>query len=72
MNHATSRMLTRVKAVYLYIREKGTVSTQEIADEFGTTDRTIQRDLSILTHNGLVKSPIRGKWKTTNKPVNIS
>ncbi|SFB37175.1 DeoR-like helix-turn-helix domain-containing protein [Lentibacillus halodurans] len=72
MNHATSRMLTRVKAVYLYIREKGTVSTQEIAEEFGTTDRTIQRDLNILTHNGLVKSPNKGKWKITSKPVNIS
>jgi len=72
LNHATSRMLTRVKDVYLYIREKGTVTTREIAEEFGTTDRTIQRDLSILTHNGLVKSPVRGKWKTTAKPVNIS
>ncbi|WP_156418653.1 DeoR family transcriptional regulator [Lentibacillus amyloliquefaciens] len=72
MDHSTSRMITRVKAVYLYIREKGTVSTREIADEFGTTDRTIQRDLTILTHNGLVKSPIRGKWKTTAKPVKIS
>ncbi|GGK06751.1 putative HTH-type transcriptional regulator YtzE [Lentibacillus kapialis] len=72
MNHATSRMLTRVKAVYLYIREKGTVTTKEIADEFGTTDRTVQRDLNILTHNGLVKSPVRGKWKITAKPVNIS
>ncbi|SFD61976.1 DeoR-like helix-turn-helix domain-containing protein [Lentibacillus persicus] len=72
MSHSTSRMLMRVKAVYLYIREKGTVSTQEIAEEFGTTDRTIQRDLSILTHNGLVKSPVRGKWKTTTKPVKVS
>lgn len=72
LSHSTSRMLMRVKAVYLYIREKGTVSTQEIAEEFGTTDRTIQRDLSILTHNGLVKSPVRGKWKATAKPVKIS
>ncbi|TRM12996.1 DeoR family transcriptional regulator [Lentibacillus cibarius] len=72
MNQTTSRMLTRVKAVYLYIREKGTVSTKDIADEFGTTDRTAQRDLHILTYNGLVESPVRGKWKITNKPVSIS
>ncbi|RYG71539.1 DeoR family transcriptional regulator [Lentibacillus lipolyticus] len=72
MNQTTSRMLTRVKAVYLYIREEGTVSTKDIADEFGTTDRTVQRDLNILTHNGLVESPIRGKWKITDKPVNLS
>ncbi|MFD2761896.1 DeoR family transcriptional regulator [Lentibacillus juripiscarius] len=72
MNQTTSRMLTRVKAVYLYIREKGTVSTRDIADEFGTTDRTIQRDLNILTYNGLVESPIRGKWTITDKPVNLS
>ncbi|GAA0429979.1 DeoR family transcriptional regulator [Lentibacillus halophilus] len=72
MNQTTSRMLTRVKAVYLYIREKGTVSTSDIADEFGTTDRTVQRDLHILTHNGLVESPVRGKWTITDKPVHIS
>lgn len=72
LNHTTSRMLTRVKAVYFYIRENGTVSTTEIAEEFGTTDRTIQRDLNVLAYNGLVISPIRGRWKTTNKRVNIS
>ncbi|WP_099158825.1 DeoR family transcriptional regulator [Virgibacillus ndiopensis] len=72
MNQPTSRMLTRVKAVYLYIREKGTVSTTELADEFGTTDRTIQRDLNVLAYNGLVDSPVRGRWKITNKKVNIS
>lgn len=72
MNQTTSRMLIRVKAVYLYIRENGTVSTMEIADEFGTTDRTVQRDLKVLEHNGLVKSPIRGKWTITNKRVTTS
>ncbi|WP_439649454.1 DeoR family transcriptional regulator [Lentibacillus daqui] len=65
-------MLTRVKSVYLYIRKNGTVTTQELADEFGTTDRTIQRDLRVLVYNGLVNSPIRGKWKITNKKVKIS
>ncbi|MEW9677705.1 DeoR family transcriptional regulator [Lentibacillus sp. L22] len=72
MNQPTSRMLTRVKSVYLYIRKNGTVTTQELADEFGTTDRTIQRDLRVLVYNGLVNSPIRGKWKITNKKVKIS
>lgn len=72
LNQPTSRMLTRVKAVYLFIRENGTVTTTEIAEEFGTTARTIQRDLRILVYNGLVNSPIRGKWKITNKRVKIS
>lgn len=72
LNQPTSRMLTRVKAVYLYIRENGTVTTTELAEEFGTTDRTMQRDLHVLVYNGLVNSPIRGKWKITNKKVKIS
>ncbi|MFC4556746.1 DeoR family transcriptional regulator [Virgibacillus kekensis] len=72
MNQMTSRMLNRVKAVYLYIRENGTVTTAEIAEEFGITDRTTQRDLSVLTHNGLISSPVRGKWKITDKHVKIS
>jgi len=65
-------MLTRVKSVYLYILEKGTVTTQELVDEFGITSRTVQRDLNILRYNGLVKSPKRGIWTTTNKKVKIS
>ncbi|MEN1968165.1 DeoR family transcriptional regulator [Lentibacillus sp. N15] len=72
MNQPTSRMLTRVKSVYLYIKDKGTVTTTELAEEFGTTDRTIQRDLHVLDYNGLVDSPMRGKWKITNKKVKIS
>ncbi|TCT19928.1 DeoR-like protein with HTH domain [Melghiribacillus thermohalophilus] len=72
MNRSTSRMLTRIKAVYLYIKENGTVSTSELAEEFGITDRTVQRDLNVLAYNGLVKSPTRGKWTTTNKKVKIS
>lgn len=72
MKNSTERMLTRVKSVYLYILEKGTVTTQELVDEFGITSRTVQRDLNILRYNGLVKSPKRGKWTTTNKKVKIS
>ncbi|QTN00130.1 MULTISPECIES: DeoR family transcriptional regulator [Sediminibacillus] len=72
MNQSTTRMLTRVKAVYLYIRENGTVSTTELAEEFGITDRTVQRDLHVLEHNGLVVSPNRGRWKITRKKVKIS
>ncbi|MFB4170146.1 DeoR family transcriptional regulator [Virgibacillus sp. JSM 102003] len=71
MNQPTSRMLSRVKAVYLYIRDNGTVSTSELAEEFGTTDRTVQRDLNVLEYNGLVRSPHRGRWKTTSKPVKL-
>ncbi|WP_085523060.1 DeoR family transcriptional regulator [Tuberibacillus sp. Marseille-P3662] len=72
MNPSTDRMLNRVKAIYLYIHRKGTVTTQELVDEFDMTQRTIQRDLNILTYNKLVKSPSRGKWTTTNKKVKVS
>jgi DeoR/GlpR family transcriptional regulator of sugar metabolism len=69
---STSRMMTRIKSVYLFIRQKGTVTTKEIVEEFGTTQRTIQRDLNVLVHNELVKSPSRGKWTITSKKVKIS
>ncbi|WP_412098011.1 DeoR family transcriptional regulator [Halobacillus litoralis] len=65
-------MLNRIKSVYLYISKVGTVTTSELAEEFGITDRTMQRDLSILEYNGLVSSPNRGKWTTTEKKVKIS
>ena len=65
-------MLTRIKSVYMYISEKGTVTTQELVDEFGPTPRTIQRDLNVLMYNDLVRSPSKGKWTTTNKKVRIS
>jgi DeoR/GlpR family transcriptional regulator of sugar metabolism len=71
LNTKTARMLSRIKDVYLFIHEHGTVTTQDLADAFGTTSRTIQRDLNVLEYNELVKSPIRGKWKITNKPVKI-
>lgn len=72
MSHSTTRMLTRVKAVYLFIRETGPVTTSEIAEEFDITSRTAQRDLNILAYNGLVKSPKRGEWHITRKKVKIS
>ncbi len=56
----------------MFIKENGTVSTQEIVDEFGITPRTIQRDLNVLAYNDLVVSPSRGKWTTTEKKVRIS
>jgi len=65
-------MMTRIKSVYLFILERGTVSTKELVDEFGTTPRTIQRDLNVLAYNGLVESPSRGKWTTTDKKIKIS
>ncbi|GGE77655.1 DeoR family transcriptional regulator [Priestia taiwanensis] len=69
MNNATSRMLTRIKSIYMFIHEKGTVTTQDLVDEFGITPRTIQRDLNVLVFNHLVHSPCRGKWTTTGKKV---
>gem|GEM_PF-133585 len=72
MKNSTDRMLTRIKSIYLFIQEKGTVTTQELVDEFGITPRTVQRDLNVLAYNNLVKSPSRGKWTTTNKKVKIS
>nr|WP_239549099.1 DeoR family transcriptional regulator [Scopulibacillus daqui] len=65
-------MLNRVKSVYLYIRKRGTVTTQELVEEFDMTQRTIQRDLNILTYNNLVKSPSRGKWTVTKRKVKFS
>ncbi len=65
-------MLTRIKSVYMFINEKGTVSTQELVDEFGITPRTIQRDLNVLAYNDLVRSPSRGKWTTTKKKIKLT
>ncbi|WP_430791334.1 DeoR family transcriptional regulator [Virgibacillus flavescens] len=62
-------MLTRVKSVYFHIKKCGMVSTPELAEEFDTTSRTIQRDLHVLMYNGLVSSPTRGKWEITDKKV---
>ncbi|WJV31286.1 DeoR family transcriptional regulator [Rossellomorea sp. AcN35-11] len=67
MKPSTNRMLTRIKAVYMYINQKGTVTTQDLVDEFGITPRTIQRDLNVLVYNDLVQSPTRGQWTTTEK-----
>jgi DeoR/GlpR family transcriptional regulator of sugar metabolism len=65
-------MLNRIKSVYIFIKENGTVSTQEIVDEFGITPRTIQRDLNVLAYNDLVISPSRGQWTTTEKKVRLT
>ncbi|CAG9622150.1 DeoR family transcriptional regulator [Sutcliffiella rhizosphaerae] len=72
MKPSTNRMLTRIKAVYMFIHEKGTVSTQQLVDEFGITPRTIQRDLNVLAFNDLVHSPTKGKWTTTQKKVRLT
>lgn len=66
MNTSTDRMLTRIKSIYLYIKKRGTVTTNELVEEFGITQRTVQRDLNVLEYNNLVKSPSRGKWTTSN------
>lgn len=72
MNTSTDRMLTRIKSIYLYIKQKGAVTTNELVEEFGTTQRTIQRDLNVLEYNKLVESPSRGKWTVTNKKIRVS
>lgn len=69
---STDRMLTRIKSIYLYIKEKKTVTTNELVEEFGITQRTIQRDLNVLKYNDLVASPSRGKWSVTKKKVRVS
>lgn len=72
MKLTTSRMLTRIKSIYMYINERGTVTTQDLVDEFGITPRTVQRDLNVLEFNELVYSPTRGKWTTTGKRVKLT
>ncbi|MDQ0176892.1 DeoR family transcriptional regulator [Bacillus chungangensis] len=72
MKPSTNRMLTRIKSIYLFIKDNGTVSTDELVDEFGITPRTIQRDLNVLAYNDLITSPHRGKWTTTEKKVKMS
>ncbi|GAK02849.1 transcriptional regulator, DeoR family [Geomicrobium sp. JCM 19037] len=67
MRSSTDRMLIRIKSIYLFIRKEGTVTTQELVDEFGITQRTIQRDLNVLEYNNLVHSPSRGKWTSSRK-----
>jgi DeoR/GlpR family transcriptional regulator of sugar metabolism len=69
---STDRMLTRIKSIYLYIKQRGTVTTNELVEEFGITQRTIQRDLNVLEYNKLVESPTRGKWSVTNKKTRVS
>lgn len=65
-------MLNRVRSVYLFIRKQGTVTTKELVEEFDMTQRTMQRDLNILTYNDLVISPRRGQWTVTKKKVRVS
>ncbi|MGM9985738.1 MAG: DeoR family transcriptional regulator [Bacillaceae bacterium] len=72
MKVSTNRMLTRVKNMYIFIHERGTVTTQEIVEEFSITPRTVQRDLNVLAFNDLVYSPARGKWSTTQKKVKLT
>ena len=69
---STNRMLNRIKSIYMFINQRGTVTTQELVEEFGITPRTIQRDLNVLAYNDLVSSPSRGTWTTTKKKVKLS
>ena len=69
---STNRMLTRIKSVYFFIQKNGTVTTQDIVEEFGITPRTIQRDLNVLAYNDLVMSPSRGQWRAKNKKIRLT
>ncbi|GKV69531.1 DeoR family transcriptional regulator [Sporosarcina sp. NCCP-2716] len=71
MNPATDRMLTRIKDVYLYIYGNGTVTTENVVEEFSITARTAQRDLNVLEYNELITSPVRGQWTTTARKVKL-
>ena len=72
MKPTTDRMLNRIKDVYMFILDKGVVSTQDLVEEFNITPRTVQRDLNVLAFNDLVVSPSRGKWTTTGKKVKLT
>lgn len=72
MTKQTKRMLNRCKSIYLFIRNRGFATTQELQEEYGVCQRTIQRDLSILQHNGLVTYDGRGNWKITDKKVKVA
>ncbi|ATP41504.1 MULTISPECIES: DeoR family transcriptional regulator [Solibacillus] len=72
MKPTTDRMLNRIKDVYMFILNKGEVTTQDLVEEFNITPRTIQRDLNVLAFNDLVVSPSRGKWTTTKKKVKMT
>jgi len=72
MKPTTDRMLNRIKDVYMFILDKGTVSTQDLVEGFSITPRTVQRDLNVLAFNDLVMSPSRGRWTTTKKKVKLT
>ncbi|WP_301109166.1 DeoR family transcriptional regulator [Sporosarcina sp.] len=71
MNPATDRMLIRIKDVYMFIRDNGKVTTEDVAEEFNISLRTAQRDLNVLEYNELIKNSVRGEWTTTSKKVKL-
>lgn len=71
MNTAISQRITRIKSIYIFIYKRGIVTTQEIIQEFGVTQKTINRDLDVLVFNDLIYKLAKGKWTTTDKKVKI-
>ncbi|MGE7305792.1 HTH domain-containing protein [Priestia megaterium] len=61
----------RMKQIYFYIKECGSVSTETIAEEFKVSTRTVQRAIFILRYNGLIKQSSRGMWSVTNVKVKV-
>ena len=61
----------RIKQIYFYIKECGSVSTKKIAEEFKVSERTVQRAIFILRYNGLIKQSSRGMWSVTDVKVKV-
>ncbi|WP_124220335.1 DeoR family transcriptional regulator [Aquisalibacillus elongatus] len=64
-------MINRIKDIYLYLNDQGSATTKELSEQFGLSDRTIQRDINVLQYNGLVESCRKGEWTTTDKKVKL-
>ena len=63
--------MARIKQMYFYIKECGSVSTEKIAEEFKVSKRTVQRETFALRYNGLIKQSNRGKWSVTDVKVKV-
>lgn len=65
----SARKMNRIKGLYWYIKKHGPARKAELVEEFKVSNRTMERDLDVLEHNGLVFSPKLGYWQVTNRKV---
>ena len=65
----SERKVNRIKDVYFFIKKHGPIKRSTLLEEFGTTVRTLERDLDVLNHNDLIYSPKRGWWAVTERKV---